>query len=83
LFLGECRTPAAVLLVVQACEDGLTLLAPQSLADKPDVEVAAAKTQEDGLGYCHLSCKSSAFGHEAMSSLLVEKTLMTCSLLVK
>jgi hypothetical protein len=28
-------------------------------------------------------CKSSAFGHKATSSKLVEKALMTCSLLVE
>jgi hypothetical protein len=83
LFLGECRTPAAVLLVAQACKGGLTLLAPRSLVDKPDVEGAAAKPQEDGSGCRHLSCKSSALGHEVTSSLLVEKELMTCSLLVE
>jgi hypothetical protein len=31
------------LLIAQACEGGLTLLAPQSPAGKPDVEAAAAK----------------------------------------
>jgi hypothetical protein len=59
------------------------LLLPRSLAGKPDVEAAAAKPQEDGAGCPHLSCKSSAFSHEATSSLLVEKALTTCSLLVK
>ncbi len=59
------------------------MLSPQSLAGEPDVKVVAAKPQEDSLGCRHLSCKSSAFGHKAMSSLLVEKVLMTCSLLVK
>jgi hypothetical protein len=83
LFLGECRTPAAVLLVAQACEGGLTLLVPRSLADEPDVEAAAAKPQEDGSGCRHLSCMSSAFGHEATSSLLVKKALTMCSLLVE
>jgi hypothetical protein len=47
------------------------------------VEAAAAKPQEDSLGCHHLSCKSSAFGHKATSSLLVEKALTTFSLLVK
>ncbi len=47
------------------------------------MEAAAAKPQEDGAGCPHLSCKSSAFGHKATSSLLVEKALTTCSLLVK
>jgi hypothetical protein len=62
LFLGECRTPAAVLLVAQACKGGLTLLPPQSLADKPDVEAAAAKPQEDGAGGRPFLCLGSAFG---------------------
>jgi hypothetical protein len=59
------------------------LLLPQSLAGEPGVEAAAAKPQEDSLGWHHLSCKSSAFGHKAMSSLLVKKVLTACSLLVK
>jgi hypothetical protein len=42
-----------------------------------------AKPQEDGAGCPHLSCKSSTFGHKATSSLLVEKALRTCSLLVE
>jgi hypothetical protein len=83
LFLGKCCMPAAVLLVAQACKGGLTLLVPRSLVDEPVVEAAAAKPQEDGLGCRNLSCKSSAFGHEATSSLLVKKALTTCSLLVK
>jgi hypothetical protein len=58
------------------------LLLPQSLVGEPDVEEAAAKPKEDGSGYCHLSCKSSAFGHKATSSLLVKKALTACSLLV-
>ncbi len=45
------------------------------------MEAAAAKSQEDGSGCRHLSCKSSAFGHKATSSLLVDKALTTCSLL--
>jgi hypothetical protein len=62
LFLGKCRTPAAVLLVAQGCKGGLTLLAPQSLADKPDVEAAAAKPQEDDAGGRPFLCLGSAFG---------------------
>jgi hypothetical protein len=62
LFLGKCRTPAAVLLVAQACKGGLTLLAPRSLADEPDVEAAVAKPQEDGAGGRLFSCLGSAFG---------------------
>jgi hypothetical protein len=47
------------------------------------VEAAAAKPQEDSLGCRHLSCKSSTFGHKATSSLLVEKALTPCSLLIE
>jgi hypothetical protein len=63
------------------CKSGLTLLLPQSLAGKPEVEAVAAKPQEDGLGCRHLSCKSNAFGHKATNSLLIKKVLTTCSLL--
>jgi hypothetical protein len=42
LLLHERCTRAAVLLVLQTCKSGLELLLPQSLAGKPDVEVAAA-----------------------------------------
>jgi hypothetical protein len=41
--VGEGRARTAVILVAQACEVGLTLLAPRSLAGKSDVEAAAAK----------------------------------------
>jgi hypothetical protein len=74
---------AAVLLVLQTCKSSLALLSLQSLAGKLDVEAAAAKPQEDSSGCRHLSSKSSAFGYKATSSLLVEKALKTCSLLVK
>ncbi len=47
------------------------------------MEAAAAKPQEDSLGCRHLSSKSSAFGHKATSSLLIEKALKMCSLLVE
>ena len=40
LLLRERCTRAAVLLVLETCESGLALLSPQSLAGKPDVEVA-------------------------------------------
>jgi hypothetical protein len=83
LLLRERRAQAAVLLVSQTCKSGLALLSLRSLAGEPDVEVAAAKPQEDSLGCCHLLCKSSVFGHKATSSLLVEKALTTCSLLIK
>jgi hypothetical protein len=83
LLLRERRARAAVLLVSQTCKSGLALLSPRSLAGKPDVEAVAAKPQEDSSGCRHVSCKSSAFGHKATSSLLVEKALMTCSLLIK
>jgi hypothetical protein len=64
-------------------KSGLTLLLPQSLVGKPDVEVVTAKPQEDSSGCRHLSSKSNVFGHKATSSLLVEKALKTCSLLIK
>jgi hypothetical protein len=83
LLLHERHAQAAVLLVLQTCKSGLALLSPQSLAGKPDVEAAAAKPQEDNLGCRHLSSKSSVFGHKATSSLLIEKVLKTCSLLIK
>jgi hypothetical protein len=54
--------PAEVLLVAQAWEGGLTLLAPQSLANKPNVEAVAAKPKEDGAGGRPFSCLGSAFG---------------------
>ncbi len=47
-LLGDCRTPAAVLLIAQACESGFTLLALQSLAGDPDIEAAAAEPKVDG-----------------------------------
>jgi hypothetical protein len=81
LLLCKRCTQAAVLLVLQTSKSGLALQSPQSLVGKPDVEVAAAKPQENGLGCRHLSCKSSAFGHKVTSSLLVEKALMMCSFL--
>jgi hypothetical protein len=81
LLLHERHVRAAVLLVSQTCKSGLALLLPQSLVGEPDMEAAAAKPQEDGLGCRHLSCKSSVFGHKATSSLLVEKVLTMCSLL--
>jgi hypothetical protein len=71
---------AAFLLVLQAGESSLTLLPPCSLSGEADLEAAAAKPKEDNSGCRHLSCMSSPF---AMSSLLVEKVLTTCSLLVK
>jgi hypothetical protein len=83
LLLHKRRARAAVLLVLQTCKSGLALLSPRSLASKPDVEAAAAKPQEDGLGCRHLLCKSSTFGHKATSSLVVEKAPMRCSLLIK
>jgi hypothetical protein len=83
LLLRECRAQAAVLLVSQMCKSGLALLSLQSLAGELDMEAVVAKPQEDGAGCPHLSCKSNVFGHQATSSLLVKKALMTCSLLVK
>jgi hypothetical protein len=83
LLLRKHRVQAAVLLVSHTCKSVLTLLSLQSLAGKLDVEAAAAKPQEDSSGCRHLSCKSSAFSHKAMSSLLVEKALMMCCLLIE
>jgi hypothetical protein len=42
-FLGDCRMPAAVLLVAQACKSGVALLASQSPVIDPDNEEAAAE----------------------------------------
>jgi hypothetical protein len=42
-FLGDCRMPAAVLLVAQACKSGDALLASQSPVIDPDKEKAAAE----------------------------------------
>jgi hypothetical protein len=58
----------AFLLVSQPCECSLMVVAPQSLTGNPDVETAAAKPQEDGLGSSRLACVSGA--------------LATCSLLL-
>jgi hypothetical protein len=80
LLLCEHSARAAVLLVLQTCKSGLALLLPQSLAGEPDVEAVAAKPQEDSSGCRHLSCKSSMFGHKAMSSLLVKMALVGCCL---
>jgi hypothetical protein len=40
---GDCRMPAAVLLVAQACKSGVALLASQSSVIDPDNEEAAAE----------------------------------------
>ncbi len=42
-FLGDCRMPAAVLLVAQACKSGVALLEPQSPVIDLDNEEAAAE----------------------------------------
>jgi hypothetical protein len=47
-LFGDCRMPAAVLPVVQACESGFMLLASWSLAVDPDIEAAAAEPKVDG-----------------------------------
>ena len=60
-LLGDCRTPEAVLLVVQACESGFTLLALRSLAGDPDIEAAAAEPKVDGSSG-HLFLLGSKFG---------------------
>ena len=42
-FLGDCRMPAAVLLVAQACKSGVALLLSQSPVIDPDKEEVAAE----------------------------------------
>ena len=42
-LLGDCRMPAAVLLVAQACKSGVAMLASQSLVIDLDKEEAAAE----------------------------------------
>ena len=43
VLLGNCRMPAAVLLIAQACKSGVALLALQSPVIDPDKEAAAAE----------------------------------------
>ena len=43
VFMGDCRMPAAVLLVAQACKSGVALLGSQSPVIDPDKEEAAAE----------------------------------------
>ena len=50
LLLSKRCSLRAFLLVSQTCECSLMFVAPQSLTGNPDVEAAAAKPQEDGLG---------------------------------
>jgi hypothetical protein len=73
LSLSECRTPVAGVLVTQARESGLAVLAPCCLADEPDVEAATSEPQEDCL--CGLVEKLLAAGGlllaSASSSLLL------------
>ena len=47
LSLSKCRTPVAGVLVTQARESGLAVLAPCCLAGEPDVEAATSEPQED------------------------------------
>jgi hypothetical protein len=42
-LLGDCRMPAAVLLVAQACKSGFVLLALQSPVIDPDKEAVVAE----------------------------------------
>jgi hypothetical protein len=79
LLVSHGRKQAALLLVSQAGESGLTLLSTQSLASKPGMEASTAKPQEDDLGCRRLSCVGSTL---ATSGLLVEDALATHSLLV-
>jgi hypothetical protein len=58
--LGECRTLVAGVLVTQAHDSGLAVLAPCCLACELDVEAATAEPQEDCL--CGLVAKLVAAG---------------------
>ena len=42
-LLGDCRMPAAVLFIAQACKSGIALLALQSPVIDPDKEAAVAE----------------------------------------
>ena len=42
-FMGDCRMPAAVLLVAQVCKSGVALLGSQSPVIDPDKEEAVAE----------------------------------------
>jgi len=42
-LLGDCRLPAAVLLVAQACKSGVALMGSQSQVIDQDKEAAAAE----------------------------------------
>ena len=85
--LSECRTPVAGVLVMQARESGLAVLAPCCLVGEPDVEAATSEPQEDcscGLvekllaagGLLLVSTSSSLLLASASSSLLVGSLLL-------
>jgi hypothetical protein len=92
LLLSKRCSLRAFLLVSQTCECSLMFVAPQSLTGNPDVEAAAAKPQEDGLGSRQFSSflgdeiveaaltKSSSHQSGA-SGVLVEELLAASSLL--
>ena len=92
LLLSKRCSLRAFLLVSQTCECSLMFVAPQSLTGNLDVEAAAAKPQEDGLGSRQFS---SFLGNEIVaaawpkssshlsgaSGILVEELLAASSLL--
>jgi hypothetical protein len=84
-ILGEGRSPAAVLVVVQACKGGLMLLAPQSHASKPGKEALAVKPQgDDSRGLLAGDLLAGASGSSLLagaSGLLVKELLAAGGLL--
>ncbi len=84
-LLGECRTPAALLVVVQVCKGGLTLLALQSHASKPGKEALVAKPQgDDSRGLLASGLLAGASGSSLLagaSGLLIEELLAAGGLL--
>jgi hypothetical protein len=71
------------MLVLQACESGLTFLLPCSCPGKADLEAAVAKPKEDGCCGCHLLCLGGACVEKASatSGLLIKKPLTMGGLL--
>ena len=69
-FIGKHKFRQRCSLVgcLNECKSGLLLLLPQSLAGKLDVKAVAAKGR--------LLNKSSAFGHKAKSSLIINKAFI-------
>ena len=80
-LLGDCRMPAAVLLVAQARKSDVMLLVSQSPAIDPDKEEAAVEPYEDGLG-SRLFSLGSKFGRPlSLGDALADeaKALAKCS----